>query len=309
MSKYNLHHIFSYLVDDDKFLATVIDTDKDIIKIKKKDKPSSNFLADITISYSQLVPYEKQLYKAFPNKLKSLLTSDYIRYGIKNTITKNLNTINITFLNSFNMILRPELTDMVLDDQIKNVNLLETFLCHTLDRNHHIDKIKRTGKSRAVNNELIKNLTEGKITHELIQRIINIFEINLMVFDLTNLTAIFYWAKGVTYPSLNLFNNVYCMTFIQGNYEPLIRSTYANNTAHKKKIYDKIFSNLADVKFIPDIEIGLHVMIHLDSDITSTNTFTKCAELSFATVKRNIHKSLTSFTNNENECLKRINKV
>ena len=272
MNHINLHTIFCHLVNDDKFLSTTIETNNDVRK-KKNKKKGFNLMKNMVTEYSILAPHESQSYHHFPYKVKSFLTPNYVRLGIKNIIEKNLNRKNISFLNSLNLILRPELCKMDLEEQIKNFNLFEVFVCHKIQRNYQIDKTKNTRKIQSVNKELIKNLSEGEkqISHELIQYIINIFEINLLVFDFIKMDVYFYWSKGIKYPYLNLFKDIHCMSYIQGNYEPIIpRNTISEE--QRQKMYLNILTNSADIICYPEIDMFVNSLIYLntwDIDISS----------------------------------------
>ena len=279
MTIYNLHGIFSYLVNDENFLSTIIETNNKDIEQKKNKKKGFSLLTNMVTEYVPLSPYETQIYAMFPPKVKLFLTPDYIRHGVKNTIEKNLNTINISFLMSINILLRPDIYKLGNDEQLKNLSLLEEYLCHTIKRGYQIDKIKRTKKIQAANRELIKNLTEGKITHDLIQNIINIFEINLLVFDLTKMDIYFYWTKGNKYPYINPFKNICCMAYVQGNYEPIIPLNFDNSIIQRQKMYEKIFLNLSDIKCIPKLNISTHTMIYINTWNLNLDTYIKIIEL------------------------------
>ena len=292
MTNYNLHSIFSYLVSDDNFLSTIIETNNKEIEQKKNKKTGFSLLNNMIMEYSQLSPYETQNYTMFPEKAKSLLTPDYMRYGIKNLMDKNLNTINISFLHSLNILLRPDIHKLNIDEQMKNLHLFETFICHMIHRNYQIDKTKRTKKIQAVNKELIKNLIEGKISHDLIQCIINIFEINLLVFDLTKTAVYFYWCKGHKYPYLNLFKNIHCMAYVQGNYEPLMPENSNMPKEQRQKMYEKIFSQMSDIKCIPKLDICTNTMIYIYSWNVEPKTLNKIVKVLMESVKPNTSKTL-----------------
>lgn len=264
MTDITLHKIFSYLINDNNFLSTVVETNSKEVEEKKSKKKTFNLMQNMITEYMVLAPYETQNYSMFPIQLKSYLNPDYIRVGIKNVLEKDLNIINISFLNSLNVILRPEVYKMDLDEHIKNYNLLESFIIHRIQRNYQIDKTKNTRKVQIANKELIKNISEGKITHDLIQTVINIFEINLLVFDLVKMEMNLYWTKGQIYPYFNLFKDIHFMAYIQGNYEPIIPT---NNISEeqKRKIYTYLLSNISEVKCIPDIKIDTISLIYLNS--------------------------------------------
>jgi hypothetical protein len=135
MSAINLHVIFRHLAEDDNFLSTVIESEHVETYQKKNKKNGFNLMANMVTEYIPLSPYETQAYALFPAKIKSFLSPDYVRFGIKNVIEKNLNVVNISFLNSLNMLLRPDISQMNIDDHTRNFNLLETFVVHKIHRN------------------------------------------------------------------------------------------------------------------------------------------------------------------------------
>ena len=119
MKEINLHNIFRYLVSDDQFLSTIIEINSK--KLPKKNKTKFNLMANMVTEYTTLSLDETQNYSLFPQIVKSFLTPDYIRLGIKNVIEKDLAIVNISFLNSLNLLLRPELYRSNIDEQLKNL--------------------------------------------------------------------------------------------------------------------------------------------------------------------------------------------
>lgn len=272
MTQINLHNIFCHIIDDKEFLITKIESKKEP-ETKKKKKPECNIMANMVTEYTPLAPYDVQTYSLFPSRAKFFLSPDYVRYGIKNVMDRNLNIINISFLSSLNIILRPDLQKANIEEQNRNFVLLEEFISHKIRRNYQIDKIKNTRKVQGVNKDLAKNLVEGKISHDLIQSIVNIFEINLLVFDLTKMETYFYWCKGYKYPYLNLFKNIYCMAHVQGNYEPIMPRKISKNKL--QKMYVKILTNLAEIKCNSEVKLHLPSLIVIEKwDISMENFVT-----------------------------------
>lgn len=231
--------------------------------------------------YIPLSPYEKQEYSLLPHKIKNFLTPKYLRLGIKNVMEKYMNIVNISFLNSLNILLRPDLYNANIDEQFRNFNQLENFICFMIKRNFQIDKIKNTQKVQAINREIIKNLVEGKISHELIQYIINIFEINLLVFDLTKMDIYFYWTKGHKHPYFNPFRDIYCMSYIQGNYEPVMTPNNIISDEEKNKIYVEILNNLVDIKCLPELKVATYTMIYFETWKMDSESMIKIMETFF----------------------------
>lgn len=265
MATINLHKIFCRLTDDDHFLSTIIEEEIPDTTDKKKKKGKCNLMMEMVMDYNVLSPYETQSYTELPYKFKPFFSENYYRVGIQNIIQKNISPVNISFLSSLNLLLRPDLHKQNIDEQIHNFHLLESFVINTIRRNYRIDKIKNTKKMQAINNELINNLQRGIISEEIIDYVVNIFEINLLIFDFTKMDINLYWTAGTRYPYFNLFKNIYCMSYIHGNYEPLMSLDETVDENQRKKIYVEIFNNLPIIKTKRPINLGIPALVYLNT--------------------------------------------
>ena len=288
MANINLHNIFCHLTGDDNFLSTVIEADTEKVGKKKSKQKGFNLMANMVTEYIPLTLYETQKYAMFPHKIKQYVTPDYLRMGIKNHMDKDMNVINISFLNSINILLRPELFKANAEEQIRNFLLLEEFICHTIQRNYQIDKVKNTKKIQSINKELIKKMLAGIISHELVQYVVNIFEINLLVFDLTKMDVCLYWTKGTKYPYFNPFKNIYCMAYVQGNYEPIMAPNNIISEEQKRKIYLNILTNLSDIKTTPNIVLAAHSVLYIDSWHVESESYAKIVDIFMKSPKKSI---------------------
>jgi len=275
IDKYHLHYIFRYLVNDKNFLKQVI---IDEVPEEKKVEKSPFVLMDNVVSeHSALAPYEIQKYSLFPMKIKIFLNHSYQRHGIKNMIDKNLSVVNISFLHSLNILLRNEISKMDLNEQIKNLNYLETFLIHKISKNYHIDKVKNTKKNKKINENYIMQIQEGKITHNLIQVLVNIFEINLVVFDFIKSESYLYWTAGTKYPYFNLCKNIYFMSYIHGNYEPIFPEKEISSK-EMCKIYVNILNHAKEFKQLTPIKLDVISLEILNGWNIAPNFYVKILE-------------------------------
>lgn len=274
MASINLRTILCHLIDDDSFLSTIIESDTNEIE-KKQRKKKGFHISNMTTEYYQLLPHEIQKYNKFPHKFKKYLLPEHIRFGIKNTVEKNLSVINISFLNSFNILLRPELFKCSIEEHLKNISLFENFLCHTIRRNYNIDKIKNTRKIQEFNKNLANDLINGKISHVLIQKIIDIFEINLLVFDLSKTEITLYWTHGTKYPYFNTFRDLFCMSYVQGNYEPILMENSVLSDQQKNKLYGTVLANIDEIKTVSDIKLDTHSLLDIVNWDIDADTFLK----------------------------------
>jgi hypothetical protein len=257
-SSINLHTIFRSLVQDKGFLSNSVE----IKKKEKKRKISKNVIKEHEI----LEPFETEEYNAFPSLMKKYLNHRYVRLGIKNSLERNGVNVNISFLSSLNILIRPELQKVVSEEQVQNFQLLEDMIKHKIRCNFQIDEGKKnTKKVQQINAELIKLLVDGKINKELIQYISNIFEINLLIFDLINMTPIFYWCHGEKYPYFNPFKKVFCMTVVNDYYEPVICSSKYSDKINRK-IYSKILENIKEIQFpMKKLQLGLFTIFYIET--------------------------------------------
>jgi hypothetical protein len=269
MATITLHSIFRHLSGDPNLLSTVIDNTK--VPNKKSTKPANppkksfNIMSSMVTEYLPLAPYETQAYSSFPQVVKEYLTPDYVRLGIKNIIEKNMVNTNISFLNSLNILLRPDVYHSMDDAYLKNLSVLEEFIQHRITRNFQIDKtVKNTKKIQEANRQIVRNIFEGKITHDLIQYIVNIFEINLLVLDFVTHDITLYWASGSKYSYLNIFRNIYCTSFVQGNYEPIIPKNNTVSPEHIFRMYGRILTDKT-IKVHKELKINICTLIALDS--------------------------------------------
>ena len=238
----NLHHIFQYLVDDEQFLSAVVE--KQAIKKKLKEpKDKFDFSTEIMIDTRVLNPYEIQHFRDLPKYVRQYIQPNFSRYGIR-----NMGANNNSMVAALNILLRPEIYSVNVEEFDKYNMALSEFLCHSIERNYQIDKTrdnKNTKKIQTANKQLTTKLNQGIIVPETLQYVANIYEINLMIFDLTEREVYFYWAKSNKYPHLNLYNKLFCMIRINANYEPLMTSN--NQLAEEEKI-----------------SIYTHILIHAD---------------------------------------------
>src|SRR5690625_1034905 len=102
----SLHRIFQTLVDDESFLTVVIEG-KD-----KPEKKKVNGMINRRRSQSNaLQPGSEQSYNQLDPFIKRIINrrSSYKKIGIPNSMERDLNNINVSFLMSLNLIIREDL--------------------------------------------------------------------------------------------------------------------------------------------------------------------------------------------------------
>lgn len=258
----NLRTIFRGLLRDESFLSHVIESNE--TEFEKKSKRNVNIMQNMISEYTPLAPQDRQEYPSLPHKIKAFLPDNFYRLGIKNVVERDAGNVNVSFITSLNCLLRPDLALKDIESQTKDAEILESFISHMIRRNFRIDHIKRTTKIKEANRKLIESISQDHISHELIDYIVCIFEINLIVFDISNMKIYFYWCRGTRYPTINLFKDIYAMCFIQGNYEPLMSQRQVT-ISETQSIYTKILLNHQDIITTQPLALSAPSMLYLDT--------------------------------------------
>jgi hypothetical protein len=268
----NLHYILRTIVADDTFLLK----NNEIVLEKTVNKPAKipilNLISDVKSINLRLPAYQKQSYDLLPMFMQSILLPTYYRFGIYHSYEKKMDTIQMSFLNALNMCIRPELTTYDFATQVIAFENFETFITTHIQHNYHIDKTKNTKKVKAINANLVQELKSGMICDDILNYIVNILEINLVIFDLTTSSKSLYWTHSVSYPQFNYFRNIIFLIHTGGNYEPVLHPT--NLTIEERmRIYGNIFNDLknfnVESKF--NMDIASLMIIH---PYVSIQTFT-----------------------------------
>jgi hypothetical protein len=282
----NLHSIFRRLTGNNELLSTVIDDTKKKSEKKKSNMKSFDIMSSVVTEYASLFPGETQKYSSFPQCAKKFFNSDHVRFGIKNIMEKDLAPVNISFMNSLNVLLRPELVKNGNNNYVKDLTLLEELIRHRISRNYQIDRtVKNTKKVQESNNIIIKDMLDGKMTHNLIQYIVNIFEFNLLVFDFVTGDITLYWAYGAKYPYLNVFKELFSMAYGRGNYDPIL--VLNEDVVNSKKYHahiDTMYSHiLTDDSIKPNKPISLspQTILKISSWKISSDIFMQIVEQYF----------------------------
>jgi hypothetical protein len=230
----NLHNIFRHLLGDPKFLLV----ENEMGASKKK----AVGLVDIISDNSSLSIFERQSYEHMSPIMKLFAMEKYQRLGVLNSIERSNGTFNCSFLASINILLRPDLYSKAAEEHEKAQSLLEAFITHTLERNYRIDRVKNTKKNKEINRAMIARLMSGEITDDIVQSVVNIFEINLIMVDCTNDHITMYLTCGTRYPNVNFFKNVHIMCKNGSEYQPLMvfNETY-DRINENRRIYTKLF--------------------------------------------------------------------
>lgn len=240
----NLHKIFQFLINDESFLTT-----ETFVKNKKLN----------------ILP---PAYKSYEFNSENKYTENCYRYGIINEIEHKDINVNISFLMSIMILLDRKffLNIDVLEHKIY-FNSFKYFITRKISRNYQIDKTRNTVTAKTKNQKINDSINKGIINHEVIQTIVNIFEINLLIIDLSDNKKFFFWSHGIKCAILNLFNPLFILSYFEGNYEPVISSK-----KHDKKNYINILLD-NDMNYFEPIKINLLTTEYLSSWNISVKNF------------------------------------
>lgn len=267
----NLHYILRTIVADDTFLLKTNEIVLEKTITKQTKIPILNLISDVKNTNLCLPAYQKQSHDLLPMFMQSMLLSAHYRFGIYHSYERKMDTIQMSFLNALNICIRPELTTSDFATQIIAFENFETFITTHIQHNYHIDKTKNTKKVKIVNAILVQELKTDRICPDILNYIVNILEINLVIFDLVTSTKSLYWTHSVSYPNFNYFRNILFLIQIGSHYEPIL---YSGDLTFEQRmeIYGKIFNDLKsfviESKF--NMDIASLMIIH---PYVSTKTF------------------------------------
>lgn len=244
----NLHKIFQYLVNNDNFLV-------DVEIVSSQPERKATLIADIITDVNELEPGVIEPYEEMSKQLKCYLNESYSRYGIMAVIEKSSRMVNISFLVCLDMLLKQETSYSAVND----VSELEAYLSHSIMANCQIDKVKNTSKVKTINKKIQASFMEGDFTNEVLSRIVDILEINLVIFDFDRGINTTYWSHGIKYPTVNPFRRLYAMCHYKGDYTPLI-----STSEDYSLVYGAIMSD-NEMEFYPDLKLGMYSLPYINT--------------------------------------------
>jgi hypothetical protein len=218
----NLHTIFRKIVNDDNFMTININRDASAIE-EDINMERGYVMRQNTIEFIGLKPGEKHGFRKLPVFIHDfLLSSDIDQYNITRIGVHTFSGTVRTFIDSWNIIIRPELATVGENVFVGTSDEFMSFFRSSIIHNNQIDKIKNTRSIQKIHSRIVEDLVLGNINSTVIQKIVNIMETNLLIFDVSNQVMNFYWCAGTIYPFLNLFKKIYCMIKIGDHYEPIL---------------------------------------------------------------------------------------
>jgi hypothetical protein len=265
-----LHKIIRYL-SDEKFVTgppTVTnvtnheenlssDSEKGNRTTKYKSKDIFTMLETTIIDFSVLAMYDYQQQNMFPHNVKEVIPLNFYRFGIKNLHQQNMVISNISFINTLNILLKPDLKAVNAESQYHYYNLMKEFICNKISANYQIEKKRNNKKTQDKNNTMVADIKTGTITPHIIQYICNLFEFNLCVCHLNDNVIDYYYCFPESFAYLNPFKPLFFMSCLNSNYEPILPPDVIND--YPLMNFNCILHNDSD-KFRPFVPIKLHAL-------------------------------------------------
>lgn len=299
----NLHTIFQHLVSDNKFLSK---TKIDVVQVEPKPSiPTVSITKNSDSDTNTLIPGDVESWTQLNPTIRMLLSNTkYKRHGIR--VQPNEKGKAKSFILSLAICLIPSLLNTDIETQTLNMTSLETFLVHRIKCNYQIDKIKNTRKVQEANNQIVYHLKSLMITNEVLNVIVNIFEVNLVIFDLAEKTRVrVHWARGIRHQTFNPHRQLLCMTRIGESYEPLITQTPLA-VEDLQQIYSRILCleniglklDLQTLYYISTWPIKFNLLVHIITRYTDnayyTNNFSTVTKIFSAQQKQTLVKNKRS---------------
>jgi hypothetical protein len=257
--KINLHYILNYLTLN-KFYQEMVVADNHSTNNQENTSSSSgamnmykdegkiyNMLKNDIVGYNPLDIFTRQSVGMFPKDLALLLPDKFFRIGIKSKIAKGLGEENISFATSLAFVIYPNIKLMTYDDQMKHIEDLITYIKTKIESNYYLDKRRNTKKNQQANEALAKDFNTGNITNEVLKYVSNLFEINLLIFDLDLVKTTLYYTFTHAYPQFNVLRPFVMIALTHGIYEPIINESNdipSMNSLHHKELVERILNNL-----------------------------------------------------------------
>jgi hypothetical protein len=195
-----LHEIISILADDKNlFLVRQESKEKDI----RTNNIDYGFRA---VCMGPLNMYQKQKTDYFPSHMRKFIPKSAYRFGIQQMDPGN-EKINISFLNCINCFLIDSVKTSAPSVQLKNVKELRSVLLRCMPHSR---------KRNNVRSRIEHNVTDK----EIIQQICNLFQINLLLLDLSDEQTIFFYCY-LEQKQLHFYRPLYYVSKVNNYYEPI----------------------------------------------------------------------------------------
>lgn len=261
----DLKTIFRLLLNNENFMNNIIDTTP-TIEITDMNR---------TIKF----PYQAIGLKNydFPEFMKRYLFSDDIyRLGVLTHTNIHKININVSFISTIATLLNiMDLWNFDNHDDILKETVSNTFyyIEEKISVNHKIDRKKKTQKTKKLNSELVDDFSSGIINDILIKRIIDIFEINILVFDIIENETKLYFTCGTDYEYFNIYKNIYMICKMGDFFEPIM-CEYNENIFDK--IYISVIKNIKQINVYPKLRVGIPTIYKItkyDLDLKTISDF------------------------------------
>lgn len=216
----DLRSIFATVVNDPAFLQV---TEQMVVSdpLCPLDEPRDAAAVDDSSRMYTLLPAGSLVsaeHSLIP-MARAVIPSSHFRRGVQADVA---GLPSASLLATVALLMRPELRELNQAELIPELRLFNEFLRTSITNNAQIDTIKNTAAIQKQNAMLINHLSMSSITGDLIQRIANIMEVNILASHLDTRICMFYWARGKAHSHLNVYRDLWCITCLDNRCEPIL---------------------------------------------------------------------------------------
>jgi len=244
----DLRYILATVVDDPTFLQVT----EQMILSDTMYPPGENcgmtIVDDVSRTYTLLpagsvVTCENSLIPM----AQGIIPESHIRRGVQSDLA---DLPSASLLATVALLFRPELRDLNQAELIPELKLLSEFLRTSISNNAQIDPVRNTSGLQRQHATINDQLASSNITGDLLQRIANIMEVNILVSYLDTRMCVFYWACGKEHNRLNICRDLWCISCVDNRCEPIL-CRCADPRACMLQCYSRILDHPTLESWIP----------------------------------------------------------
>lgn len=182
---------------------------------------------------------------------REIIPKTHLRRGVQGDLP---DLPSSSLLATVALLLRPELRSLNQAELIPELRHLNEFLKSSITNNTQIDTIKNTAAMKRQHETLNNQIAASTISGDLIQRLANILEVNILVAYLDAQNCVFYWASGKAHSHLNTNRDLWCISCLDNRCEPILCNCEDQKRC-MQACYRRIFEHTTLKHWIP-ISLG-----------------------------------------------------
>lgn len=241
----DLRCIFAALVGDPNFLKV---TEQMVTSDDSAQNHGVEILSQTHRRYMLLSPGSTVIAdESIIPMTREIIPKTHMRRGVQGDL---MDLPSASLLATIALLLRPELRSLNQAELMPELRHLNEFLRSSITNNTQIDTIKNTAAMRRQHETLNNQLSANMISGDLLQRIANIFEVNILASYLDAQNCVFYWASGKAHSHLNTNRDLWCISCLDNRCEPIL--CYCDDEKEcMRRCYRRIFEHTTLKQWIP----------------------------------------------------------